>query len=285
MNMAKILILGSNGQLGHELQKIYPDAKSTDVAALDITNKASVRDFKWDDFEIVINAAAYTNVDGSETETGRVSAWLVNAVGVANLVEAVNKHSLILVHVSTDYVFDGSNAVHIENESFSPLSIYGASKAAGDVVVSTAAKHYLVRTSWVIGDGNNFVKSMLKLGTKGISPSIVNDQIGRLTFAKELARAIDHLLKNSSEYGTYNCSNSGEPASWAEITRLIFKDAGFDLKVTDISTATYFSDKPESAKRPLNSVLDLNKLQKTGFISRDWRDDLVEYIRKELPAL
>jgi dTDP-4-dehydrorhamnose reductase len=112
--------------------------------------------------------------------------------------------------------------LHAEDEDFSPLSVYGASKAAGDIAVSLAPKHYILRTSWVIGEGKNFVRTMLELGKKGVAPSVVSDQIGRLTFTKELVKAIDLLLKDNHEYGTYNVSNGGEPASWADITRSNF---------------------------------------------------------------
>lgn len=282
MDSSKIFIVGAKGQLGLALQAQYPDARSADIDELDITDKDSVESFDWTSTEIILNAAAYTNVDGAETAEGRVSAWAVNADAVANLVAVAAQHDITLVHISTDYVFDGTQNPHTEDEPFSPLSVYGASKAAGDLVISLAPKFYIIRTSWVIGDGKNFVRTMLELGKNDVSPNVVVDQVGRLTFTGELVRALDHLLITNVPYGTYNATNEGKPASWAEITRTIFELAGFNnLTVTNTTTAEYFAGKKGIAPRPLQSTLDLTKLKSTGFINNDWRDDLKEYIKKE----
>lgn len=283
MNNAEIFIIGANGQLGQALKARYPEAQSADIKGLDITNSESVASFDWSKFKVVLNAAAYTNVDGAETPEGRVAAWKVNATAVGYLAQAALKHDLTLVHVSTDYVFDGTRKPHAETEAFSPLSVYGQTKASGDITVSVLPKHYLLRTSWVIGEGKNFVKTMLGVAEKGISPTVVSDQIGRLTFTSELVKAIDHLLMTQATYGTYNVSNSGDSVGWSEITREIFKLGGYDnLAVTDTTTAEYFASKPESAPRPLQSTLALDKLQATGFTSTDWREDLRQYVDKEL---
>ena len=283
MNASEMFIIGANGQVGQALKSRYPEAVSVDANELDITNSEVVANYDWSKFKVILNAAAYTNVDGAETTEGRIAAWKVNATAVSYLAQAALKHNLTLVHISTDYVFDGTHNPHTETEAFSPLSVYGQTKAAGDIAVSVAPKHYLLRTSWVIGDGKNFVRTMLGLGEKGISPTVVGDQIGRLTFTSELIRAIDHLLSSESTYGTYNVTNSGDSVSWADVTREIFKLGGFDnLTVTDSTTAEYFTSKPESATRPLQSTLSLNKIQATGFISTNWRNDLKQYIEKEL---
>jgi dTDP-4-dehydrorhamnose reductase len=282
MDDSRIFIVGANGQLGTALKAQYPNAQSADIDELDITNQQSVDNYDWSQIDTILNAAAYTNVDGAESSEGRVAAWKVNATAVGYLAGVAQKHNLTLVHISTDYVFDGTQTEHIETESLSPLSVYGATKAAGDLLVSQVSKHYILRTSWVIGEGNNFVRTMIGLGQKGINPKVVADQIGRLTFTSELVRAIDHLLSSSSSSGTYNVSNSGQPASWAEITRAIFKEANFDLTVTDTTTAEYFAGKEGIAPRPLNSALNLDKLQATGFTSTDWQTDLHNYIQKEL---
>lgn len=284
MDSSKFVIIGANGQLGTALREKYPQARAVDSGELDITDSLAVSQFDWSDAEIILNAAAYTNVDGAETADGRIAAWKVNATGVRNLTEVTLKRDLTLVHISSDYVFDGTQSPHTETETFSPLGIYGQTKAAGDLAASLAPKHYILRTSWVIGEGKNFVRTMLSLGQKGVAPTVVGDQIGRLTFTSELVRTIDHLLTNSPEYGTYNASNSGEPASWADVTRAIFELAGYDLAVTDSTTAEYFKDKPEAAPRPLQSALDLSKLEATGFTPRDWREDLQAYIAKEKQA-
>lgn len=284
IDTSRIFIVGANGQLGTALRGQYPDARSADINELDITDADSVANYDWSGVDIIINAAAYTNVDGAETAEGRVAAWRVNATAVKNLAYAVWKHQMkAIVHISTDYVFDGSTETHDEDESFSPLSVYGASKAAGDLLVSQVDKHYILRTSWVIGQGKNFVRTMLGLAEKDISPTVVGDQIGRLTFTSELVRAIDHLLTSEAPFGTYNVTNDGKPASWADITRQIFELAGkSELTVSDTTTEAYFADKPGTAPRPLQSTLNLVKIHSTGFASRDWLDDLKEYVESEL---
>lgn len=282
MDDSTFFIVGANGQLGTALREKYPNAKFADIDQLDITDKNSVEKFDWSGIRVIMNAAAYTNVDGAETSEGRGAAWSVNADAVANIVAVAAQHDMIIVHISTDYVFDGTREVHQETEPFAPLSVYGASKAAGDIAVSLAPKFYILRTSWVIGEGKNFVRTMLGLAEKGVEPTVVGDQIGRLTFTSELVRAIDHLLSTESPFGTYNVSNSGEPASWADITRKIFEFAGKNLKVTDTTTAEYFAGKENIAPRPLQSTLDLSKIQATGFSSTPWEDNLKQYIEKEL---
>lgn len=282
MDDSMIFIVGANGQLGLALQAQYPGARSADIDELDITDRDSVLNFDWSNITHILNAAAYTNVDGAESPEGRVAAWKVNAAAVGFLCEIAQTYDMTMVHFSTDYVFDGSKNPHTEDEPFSPLSVYGASKAAGDLLVSQLEKHYILRTSWVIGEGKNFVRTMLELGKKGIDPTVVGDQVGRLTFASELVRAIDHLLTVAPRYGTYNVSNDGQPASWANITRAIYKIAGLPNTVTETTTVDYYKNKPESAPRPLNSVLDMHKIQQTGFSGRDWQEDLGDYLTREL---
>lgn len=296
MDDSKFFIVGANGQLGTALKEKYPNARFADINELDITNKKSVEEFNWSGIEVILNAAAYTNVDGAEGD-GRALAWSVNADAVANLVAVAARYDALLVHISTDYVFDGTQQTHPEDEAFAPLSTYGASKAAGDIAVSLAPRFYILRTSWVIGEGANFVRTMIDLGKKGINPSVVNDQIGRLTFTSELVRAIDHLLNLSYDYqtsdsntnaivpyGTYNVTNSGEPTSWADITRKIFELAKLNNTVTDTTTDEYYKNKDGIAPRPLQSTLNLAKIHATGFESRDWVDDLEQYIQKELQS-
>lgn len=270
--------MGANGQLGTALKKKYPDAKWADISELDITNEASVNSFDWSGIEVILNAAAYTNVDGAETPEGRVLAWKVNATAVSTLSRIASEHNFTLVHISSDYVFDGSMVPHDEDESFSPLSVYGASKAAGDIAVMQTSRHYLLRTSWVIGEGNNFVRTMLELAIKGVNPTVVADQVGRLTFTSTVVNAIDHLLKTKADYGTYNISNDGEPSSWANITRKIYELASLKNTVTDISTAGYYKGKENIAPRPLLSELNLKKIKATGLKINNWQADLLDYI-------
>lgn len=282
MDDAKIFIVGANGQLGTALRAKYPNAQFADINELDITDKSSVEAYDWSQIEVIVNAAAYTNVDGAETAEGRVLAWKVNAAAVKNLAHVCWEHNMTLVHISTDYVFDGTQNPHTEDEPFSPLSVYGASKAAGDLLVSQLDNHYILRTSWVIGEGKNFVRTMIGLGQKGVEPTVVADQVGRLTFTSELVRAVDHLLTTKAPFGTYNVSNSGESLSWADYTRKIFETSGFDLKVSDTTTEEYFKGKENIAPRPLKSTLSLDKIQATGFVSTDWEKDLSAYIKKEM---
>ena len=279
MDDSKFLIIGANGQLGTALRKKYLEAQFADKNELDITNRQSVESFDWSGISIVLNAAAFTNVDGAETPEGRVAAWQVNASAVANLTRVCRTHNMTLVHISSDYVFDGTKEPHSENEDFSPLSVYGASKAAGDLLVEQLDKFYLLRTTWVIGEGKNFVRTMLGLAEKSISPTVVHDQIGRLTFTSELVRIIDHLLTTKAPFGTYNATNDGPLESWADITRRIFELAGRnDLTVTNTTTAEYFAGKDGIALRPLSSDMSLDKLHSTGFTSRDWTHELKDYI-------
>jgi dTDP-4-dehydrorhamnose 3,5-epimerase len=282
MQDSEIFIVGAKGQLGLALQKQYPGAHWKDINELDITNKQSVENFDWSGIKVLLNAAAYTNVDGAESAEGRPVAWSVNADAVANLVAVAAQYNAVLVHVSTDYVFDGTQSPHREDEAFAPLSVYGASKAAGDIAVSLAPKFYILRTSWVIGDGKNFVRTMLDLGKRGISPAVVHDQIGRLTFTSTLVGAINHLVTTGAPYGTYNISNEGASASWADITRKIYELAGLPNTVTNATTVEYYAGKLGIAPRPLQSTLDLSKIKATGFTPKDWETDLSDYINKEL---
>ena len=282
MDKTKILITGASGQLGRAMAELYPDARAVTSHELDINSKEQINKFDWSDIQIIINAAAYTDVDGAETPPGRITAWQTNAAGVANLASIAIKNELVLVHISTDYIFDGRENVHTETEPFSPLSSYGASKAAGDIIAMMVPKHYILRSSWIVGEGKNFVRAMLQLGKQGISPKVVDDQIGRPTFTNELARSLNHLLEKKADFGVYNMTNEGDPISWADLARQIFISASLDVNVTNTSTQEYFADKPESAKRPANSLFDLSKLEATGFTPRNWREDLDHYVKKEM---
>lgn len=284
MNDSDIFIIGANGQLGTALRTQYPDARFADAGELDITDRKAIEEFDWSDTKYIINAAAYTTVDGAETEDGRRAAWAINADAVANLVAVAAQHDAVLVHISTDYVFDGTQEMHDEDEGFAPLGVYGQTKAAGDIAVSLAPKFYIIRTSWVMGSGNNFVRSIYGLGPKSISPNVVADQFGRPTFTDELVRGIDHLLTTNAAYGTYNLSNGGDVISWADIARQVYEYAGYTekgLTVGDTTAEEYFAGKV-SSPRPVHSGLNLSKIEATGFVSRDWRINLEEYISKEL---
>lgn len=278
----KTLVIGGLGQLGTALQKVLPDAEFVDRDDFDMTDPESYKAKNWHDYDTIINAAAHTAVDQAETPEGRKMAWEINAKALQYLAKTATKYGLTLVHISSEYVFDGTNELHSEDEALSPLGVYAQTKAAGDIVATLVDKHYLVRTSWVIGEGNNFVRTMKNLADKGIQPSVVNDQIGRLTFTKDLAEGIVHLLKTKPEYGTYNLSNTGESLSWADIAKIVYEQAGKNPNdVTPVSTQQYYEGKEGISPRPLQSTLDLTKIESVGFHARDWREALVEYLKKE----
>lgn len=277
----KILILGADGQLGRALRKAYDGDSSVEFASRDEFDLLDARSYKnrhWRNYSTIINAAAYTAVDAAESGTGREAAWAINATAVADLAKIAAQHHLTLVHISSDYVFDGTLPVHMEDERFTPLSVYGQTKAAGDAIASTVTRHYIVRTSWVIGEGSNFVRTMASLAGRGVKPTVVDDQVGRLTFAEDIADGIKHLLTTNAPYGTYNLSNDGAPQSWAEIAADVFELCGADRSiVSGVTSAAYFKDKT-AAPRPMNSVLDLEKIKATGFKPRDTRSALADYL-------
>lgn len=279
MPRKRTVIIGGNGQVGRALAALLPDAEVTDRSVLDLAEPASLQKFDWREYDVVINAAAYTAVDKAETPEGRRDAWAANVTGVAALAEIARRHRLTLVHVSSDYVFDGTVELHDEDEPLSPLGVYGQTKAAGDLLVAGVPQHYVIRTSWVIGDGNNFVKTMIRLANNGVEPSVVDDQHGRLTFAEDIARAVRHLLDTRPAYGVYNLSSDGEPQSWADLAKSIFVARGRPAEaVTPVSTETYAAGK-ELAPRPRNSVLDLTKIKSTGFDPVDGAEALQRYLQ------
>jgi dTDP-4-dehydrorhamnose reductase len=277
----RVLVLGAGGQVGQALGAALPDATALRHSDLDIADAANAT-IDWAAYDTVVNAAAFTDVDGAETAEGRAAAWRANAAGPAALAAICRRAGSTLVHLSTEYVFDGRAAQpYPEDAPVAPLSAYGASKAAGDLVVQTVERHYLVRPTWVVGDGRNFVRTILGLAAKGVEPTVVADQIGRLTFASDIAAAIVHLVASEALYGSYHVTGSGEPASWADVARATFAAAGHgDLRVTDTTTAEYFADKPHAACRPLNSVLDLSRAASVGVELPDWRERLAEYVRR-----
>ena len=280
MKAKKTLVLGANGQLGLALRKVMPEADFVTRLEFDVTDEAAYKNFPWKQYSTVINASAYTAVDNAETPYGRTAAWKTNVTAVGWLARACAEHRLTLVHVSSDYVFDGTSSnPYSEGDSFSPLGVYGQTKAAADVIVATVPQHYILRTSWVIGEGNNFVRTMASLAERGIKPSVVNDQIGRLTFTEDLAAAISHLIESKSPNGTYNLSNEGSASSWADIAAQVYELTGHNPEdVRGVSTAEYFAGKEGIAPRPLWSMLDLSKIEATGFIPESWENRLKEYL-------
>ena len=287
----RTLVTGCNGQLGRavralsEERGVAKDFDFCDIDTFDMSDPAAYGKLDWSLYGTVINCGAYTAVDTAETPEGRRIAWAANATGPALLARTCAEHGITLVHVSSDYVFDGTRELHDEEEAFSPLSVYGQSKAAGDIAVAGCARHYIMRSSWVIGDGKNFVKTMCTLSDKVAAGNlervtVVNDQLGRLTFTHDMAAAIFHVLNTRAPYGTYDCTGSGAVKSWADIARACFEAKnGNGGKVVPVSTADYYaSAEGPVAPRPHFSALDLSKLEAVGFSMPDWERELEAYL-------
>ena len=283
----RTLVLGAGGQLGRAFAEAFPHADTRTRAELDVTDAEAVASFGWHEYAVVLNAAAYTAVDAAETAEGRRAAWAANAAAPAVLAGLAREHGFTLVHFSSDYVFDGTAPLdgpgHDEDEPLSPLGVYAQTKAAGDVAVSLAPRHYVLRTSWVIGDGKNFVRTMQSLAEMGVSPSVVDDQVGRLTFTDELVRATRHLLDSGADSGTYHLSNGGPAMSWREIAQAVFERSGRSAgDVSGTSTEAYAegvrSQGNPFAPRPLNSAMSLAKIRATGFEPEDAMTALDRYL-------
>ena len=281
--MKKILVTGANGQLGQCLQKISSQFEEfefifTDSETLDITNKEEVNDFFWQNApDFCINAAAYTAVDLAETDIEK--AFLVNADGTENLAEACAENNAQFIHVSTDYVFDGENNLAYTEEDFTnPLGVYGASKLAGDeLALEVNPCSVILRTSWVYSEfGKNFVKTMLNLFATKDELNIVADQFGQPTNANDLAEAIMKIIKSGKiTPGIFNFSNLGR-ISWFDFAEKIAELSEAKIKLNAIETSQY----PTPAKRPKNSVLDLDKISKTYAIQlKSWEESLEDCVQ------
>ena len=301
MSPRRTLVTGCNGQLGRAVRAAaeargLPGFDYCDIDTFDLSNPDDYATYDWSLYGTVINCGAYTAVDRAETAEGRTVCWAANATGPALMARTCAEHGITLVHVSSDYVFDGTRANHTEDEPLSPLSVYGQSKAAGDLAVAGCTRHYVVRSSWVIGDGRNFVKTMKALSDRVADPAdalervtVVDDQLGRLTFTDQMAEGLLHLLgyrdgdlepSAPAPYGTYNLTGMGAVRSWADIARAVFEFAnGNGVAVEPVSTATYY-DGAEGpiAPRPEHSDLDLSKICAAGFEPRDWEMELAEYL-------
>ncbi|MFC8681050.1 sugar nucleotide-binding protein [Microbacterium ureisolvens] len=284
----RILVTGASGQLGLALRNEFagsPHVEFASRADLDLASPDLAAARRWRDYEAIVNAAAYTAVDTAETPAGRSDAWTANVGAVAALARIATDHGITLVHVSSDYVFDGTSArPYREDDPVSPLGVYGQTKAAADAIVSTVPRHYIIRTSWVIGAGKNFVRTMAALAERGTDPKVVSDQIGRLTFTDDIARGIRHLVEAGAEPGVYNLTSGGPSAAWSDVARAVFAAVGHDpARVTDVTTAQYLAGSAGPvAPRPHNSVLDLSKIKATGFSVPDWTATLPDRARDAL---
>ncbi len=287
----KIIVTGCNGQLGRAVnvnlgQNSEYELVNTDVAegegitSLDITNIEAVVAFaKEIKPYAIINCAAFTAVDQQEKDVDL--SYKINAIGARNLAIAANETGAKLVHISTDYVFEGNGTKpYIEFDHVGPISMYGKSKLAGEEFVKAFSKHYfIIRTAWLYGDGKNFVKTMLKLSETHDEISVVDDQLGSPTSTKELAKAISCLLPTDN-YGTFHGTCEGS-CSWADFTEKIFEIAGKSTKVNHVSSEEYKRMNPASAPRPAYSILENYMLKlTTDFMFEDWQDAIEEYMKE-----
>lgn len=281
--MIKILITGANGQLGLEIKKqLGQDTNryqiiATDYTNLDITNFSQVKaKLVLEKPDIVINCAAHTAVDKCEEDIE--SAYKINAIGPKNLAIACDEIGAKLVQVSTDYVFSGEiPGARREDDLTGPQSIYGTSKLLGEEYVKTfCKKHFIIRTAWLYGEGNNFVRTMLKLAETNKELNVVGDQFGSPTSTKDLAKAIIELME-TEYYGTFHGTCEGE-CSWYDFACKIFEIKGIDIKVNKVTSEEFV----RPAKRPKYSVLDNFMLKLYGLNSfRHWEEALRDYLQEE----
>ena len=268
----KILVTGAKGMLGSDLVALLLEKKHEVLAfdrELDITDKSSIEKIVSMKPEVIINCAAYTNVDLAETE--KELCYKLNVVGVENLVEAANSCKASLVQFSTDYVFDGTKEAYDESDPQKPINYYGETKAIGEkFILANAKKYYIVRTSWLFGkNGKNFVETMKKLASEKGSVTVVNDQFGRPTFTKDLSLGILSLIEKKPLFGIYHLTNSGS-CSWFDFAKKIISLSKLNSKVLHCTTNEF----PRPAKRPKFSVLNNNKLPQL----RTWEEALVSYL-------
>ncbi len=274
----KLLITGSNGMLGSDLLQILEDKHeiiATNTSNLDITNNERViEELKFHNPDMVINAAAYTDVDGCENK--KDLAYAVNALGPNNLAIACNRIKSKLVHISTDYVFNGESKIpYMENDKTNPINSYGETKLKGEEFIQNNMDDYfIIRTSWLYGfNGNNFVKTMLELSKNHEEISVVNDQKGSPTYTHDLAIAISKLIETDF-YGIYNITNTGV-CSWFDFAKDIFEIADVKINLNPVTTDEF----PRPAKRPKYSVLSNQKWKNKKFNPlRHYKEALSEYI-------
>lgn len=281
--MSKILVTGSNGQLGRAINRKYEgdsryEIVNTDVNELDITSIDSVIKLV-DEVKpaVIINCAAHTAVDKCETDWD--NAYRINAIGPRNLSIAATRAHAKMVHISTDYVFDGAaTKPYTEFDATNPNGAYGKTKLEGENFVKQFAKDfYIIRTAWLYGDGNNFVKTMLRLAETHDEINVVRDQIGSPTSTRVLADIIATLIETDN-YGLFHGTCEGF-CSWADFAEEIFRLSGRNVKVNHITTEEY----PTPAKRPAYSVLENYMLKLTmGYEADDWKTAIQEYIANGL---
>lgn len=290
--MKKILVTGCNGQLGRAIRKEYAASDvefiNTDVVegegvvSLDITDvDAVLKLVRAEKPDVIINCAAHTNVDKCEEQWDL--AYKINAIGPRNLSIVATEADAKMIHVSTDYVFEGNGTrPYTEFDAPNPVSAYGKTKLEGENFVKEfAKKHFILRTAWLYGDGKNFVKTMLALAENHDELNVVCDQVGTPTSAVELAKMI-HYLEGTENYGTFHATCEGD-TNWADFAEAIFKRAGKNVKVNHVTSKQYKEMNPASANRPAYSILEDYMIKLTSdFVMADWQDALDVYMKELL---
>ena len=285
--MKKVLLIGADGMLGGELkqrlEKIY-DVEDTTLTTLDICKKDDVlkkaEEVKPD---YIINCAAYTNVDGCEVNYDLAES--VNGLALENIATAANNVDATLIHISTDYVFDGkldTNMAYTEDMEPAPVSAYGKTKLIGEKYVQTTRKYYILRTAWLYGiGGKNFVKTMISLSKTHDSLSVVSDQHGSPTSTTTLCKIIEQIMEKEPEYGIYHSTNEGF-TTWYDFTKKIFEFAGISTVVNPVTSEEYKKMNPASSDRPKNSKLSKEKLHSVGIYPASYEEALKDYLKEEL---
>ena len=285
--MKKIFLIGADGMLGGELkgrlEKKY-EVYGTTIETLDICDKEAVlkkaNEIKPD---YIINCAAYTNVDGCEVNYDLANR--VNGIAVENIAEAAKATNAKLIHISTDYVFDGKldvDKVYTEDMATAPVSAYGKTKLLGEQNAAKAGKYYILRTAWLYGlGGKNFVKTMLKLSENHDSINVVCDQHGSPTSTTTLCEIIEQVIEKEPEYGVYHSTNEGF-TTWYDFTKKIYELANKSTVVNPVTSEEYKQMNPASSDRPKNSQLSKQKLESIGIVPSNWEDALANYLKEEL---
>ena len=300
----KVFVTGVSGQLGHDvmnelinrghfgigsdLQQEYagvlddsPVTKAPYIQ-LDITEQSSVMDVLLRERpEAIVHCAAWTAVDAAEDDCNKDKVYAINVLGTKYIAESAKCINAKMVYLSTDYVFDGQGERHWQpdDKNYAPLNVYGQSKLDGELAVSNLLQHYfIVRIAWVFGlNGNNFIKTMLRIGKDREFVTVVDDQIGTPTYTKDLARLLVDMIE-TDRYGYYHATNEGGYISWADFTEEIYRQAGYKTVVKHVTTEEYGLSK---AARPFNSRLDKRKLKENGFSPLPtWQDAVRRYLRE-----
>lgn len=279
----KLLVTGYKGQLGYDVVNEATsrgiEVVGVDIDEMDITNQEQVNTvIKSGNYDAVVHCAAWTAVDKAEEPELYDTVIKVNATGTKYIADVCEELDIPMMYFSTDYVFDGEGtAPWNEYDERHPLNVYGLSKAQGEEFVEKLKKHFIIRIAWVFGkNGNNFIKTMLRLGKERGAVSVVNDQIGSPTYTYDLAKLVVDMIQ-TDKYGKYHATNSGDFISWYDFAFEIFKQAGMDVKVTPVDSNQF----PAKAKRPKNSRMNQTELDKNGFDRLPaWQDALGRYLKE-----